>query len=111
MLTATRTTKAGAITRTIAVSFPLAGRYEARVTETQGNKTTEATYLLERIASDYGIAFQVRKIDGEGESYAVFLNQRYGGHSCECPWHNWKGHIKPCRHVEMALEIVNQKLL
>jgi hypothetical protein len=104
-----RTTKAGPITRSITVTFALAGRCEARVLETQGNKSTQDTYLLERQPSAFGVAFTVRKIDGE--QYDVCLNVPGGGHSCDCKWATYKGHIKPCRHIEMALQACREQKL
>lgn len=111
MATATRTTKAGQITRSITVTFAIAGRCEVRVSETQGNNTTTDTYLLSRQPSDFGIAFTVRKMDDEGESYDVLLNAPGGRHSCDCKWGTYKSHIKPCRHVEMAIQALRERKL
>jgi hypothetical protein len=75
MTAMTRTTKAGEIQRTIIISFALAGRCEVWVSETQGHKTTEETYLLARQPSDFGAAFTVRKCSDEREVYDVLLSR------------------------------------
>jgi hypothetical protein len=107
MLTTTRTTRNATITRTISISFALAGRCEARVTEQTDNKIVTDTYFLERQPSDFGVAFTVKKIDGE--QYDICLNVPGGGHSCDCKWQTYKGHIKPCRHLEMALQALRER--
>jgi hypothetical protein len=110
MATATRTTKAGPITRSITVSFALAGRCEVCVRETQGDNTTTDTYLLSRQLSQIGgSAFRVRKIDGE--SYDVLLNKPGGGHSCTCKWGSYKAHIKNCRHMDLCIQAVRERKL
>jgi hypothetical protein len=109
MTTATRATKAGPITRTITITFALAGRCEVRVTETQGHKITTDTYLLERQPSAFGVAFWVRKCSDEREQYDVLLNAPGGGHTCDCKWATYKGHLKPCRHIEAALQAVRER--
>src|SRR5579884_1544844 len=86
MATATRTTKAGPITRSITISFALADRCEVCVRGTQNNLTTTDTYLLSRQPSDFGIAFSVREVDAEGERYDVLLNAPGGRHTCDCKW-------------------------
>ncbi len=110
MATATRKTKAGPITRSITITFALGGTCEARVSEKQGDSTTTDTYLLSRQPSDFGIAFPVRKMDEEA-SYDVCLNAPGGGHTCDCKWGTYKGHIKPCRHVEMAIQALRERKL
>ena len=110
MLTRTRTTKTGEIKRTISASFALAGTCEARITETHGHKITTDTYLLSRQPSDFGIAFRVQKCDSE-DAYDVLLNQPGGGHSCDCRWGTYKGHIKPCRHIETCLQVIRERKL
>jgi hypothetical protein len=72
-------------------------------------QTPQDTYLLERQPSDFGVAFHVRKYSEENEQYDVCLNVPGGGHSCECKWATYKGHIKPCRHVEMALQALRER--
>jgi hypothetical protein len=109
-MTATmRTTKAGQITRSVIISFALAGRCEVWVSETQGHKTTEDTYLLARQPSDFGAAFTVRKCSDEREVYDVLLSRN--GHTCTCPWGTYKAHVKPCRHMEMCLQALREKKL
>ncbi len=102
MNTVTRTTKAGTTIRTVSISFALAGRCEVRVCETQGHKTTTTTYLLARQPSDFGAGFQVRKLGDLEETYDVLLNGRET--SCNCSWGTYQSHLKPCRHIEMALQ-------
>lgn len=108
MRTATRTTKSETIRRTISIAFALAGTCEARVTEDNGRKITTDSYLLSRQPSDFGIAFRVRKCDSE-DAYDVCLNAPGGGHTCDCKWGTYKGHIKPCRHVEVAIQAIRER--
>src|SRR5262249_25463687 len=108
MTTTTRQTKSATIARVITVSFALAGRCEVCVRETTHGKTTTDTYLLERQPSDIGgIAFQVKKCDGE--SYDVLLNQPGGGHSCTCKWGSYKAHIKNCRHMDLCIQALRER--
>jgi hypothetical protein len=109
MTTTTRTTKAGPISRTITISHALAGRCEVRVTEVQNGKRTEDTYLLERMASDFGTAFSVRKFAEGGDTYDVLLNGPGGHHSCDCKWGTYKSHVKNCRHVDLCLQALREK--
>jgi hypothetical protein len=111
MTTTKRTTKAGEITRRITITFALAGRCEARVSECQRGKWTDDVYLLERQTSAFGVAFKVRKMSGdnEGETYDVLLNAPGGGHSCDCKWGTFKSHMKWCRHVDLCLQAVREQ--
>jgi hypothetical protein len=109
MCTATRTTKAGPISREVTITFALAGRCEVRVVETQGHKITSDTYLLERQPSQFGVAFTVRKCSDEREQYDVLLNAPGGGHSCDCKWGTFKSYIKNCRHVDLCLQAVREQ--
>src|SRR5262249_11040136 len=113
MWTQERTTKAARITRTITVTADL--DFGSRTTiavvfeKHEGKKTTKCTsdaYLLERIPSQMGgIGVEVVKSGStsEGEVYQVLLNAPGGGHDCTCPHGAYRGHVKPCRHVEAAL--------
>jgi len=83
MIATTRTTRIATIRRIISIGFAIADHCEARITEDSGRSSTLDTYLLERIASDFGIAFRVRKCDSE-DAYDVHLNQPGDGHSCDC---------------------------
>jgi hypothetical protein len=116
--TATRATKQATITREIRVSADDApwGRtvhasiFERKVLKTKTVLTSDV-YTLERIPSDFGLAVRVNKQLAEGESYDVCLNMPGGGHSCDCPHGTYKGHVKPCRHIEAALQAVREKLI
>jgi hypothetical protein len=108
MTSTQRITKAGPISRTISVSFALAGRCEVCVRETKVGLTTTDTYLLSRQPSHIGgVAFQVKKCDGE--SYDVLLNQPGGGHSCTCKWGSYKAHIKNCRHMDLCIQALRER--
>jgi hypothetical protein len=115
--TTTRTTKAATIARTITISHANAcGRCEVRVTETpKGKPAVTDNYLLERMPSDFGIAFSVRKLTdwhtgvGGDATYAVCLNMPGGGHSCDCKWGSYKAHVKNCRHVDLCLQALRER--
>lgn len=106
--TTTRTTKAETITRSIAVSQSTNGTCAASVSEVHHRKSQPKidsdTYFLRLIRSDIGgIALEVEKL-GESELHHVLLRASGNGHACDCKWGTYKGHVKPCRHVEMCLQ-------
>lgn len=108
--TATRTTKAETITRSIAVSKAASGTCAASVSEVHHRKDqpkiVSDTYFLRLIRSDIGgIALEVEKL-GESELHHVLLRASgHGhGHTCDCKWGTYKSRLKPCRHVEMCLQ-------
>jgi hypothetical protein len=102
MQTTQRTTKAGVIRRDIEVNRYNAGPALAHVTEIKGDIITVDLYWLRRMPSDFGVYIAVEK--GEtGEVHDVLLNAPGGGHTCTCKWGTYKGHTKPCRHIETAL--------
>jgi len=112
MTTATRTTKAGRITRTIDLSDALNGMVLATVNEVHndGVKITSDLYWLRRQPSAFGLAFTVEKA-ADKTAYDVCLNVPGGGHSCDCPWGSYGGHKKPCRHVEICLQTIRERKL
>src|SRR5262245_7443555 len=66
------------------------------ITEERGRKTTTTDYWIDRLPSDFGTAYRLRKfLDQGGESYDVLLDGRHS--TCEClgfqRWHH-------CKHVE-----------
>jgi hypothetical protein len=83
---------------------------ELSITIKKGNRTDIFRYWLDRIPSDWGMAFLVEKQgDGsrENEEYHVLLDGE-NGHSCEC-----KGFLRwdHCKHVEGLLALRAQGLL
>jgi hypothetical protein len=108
--TTTRTTKQATITRTITITHANAcGRCDVRVTEVQRGITTMTEYLLERMPSDFDVAFRVRKLTDDGEQYDVCLNGPSGHHSCDCKWGTYKSHFKNCRHVDLCLQALRER--
>src|SRR5262245_7219355 len=66
------------------------------ITETRGSKATETDYWIDRLPSDFGTAYRLRKFqDQGGEQYDVLLDGRQS--TCECLGHQRHGH---CKHVE-----------
>lgn len=117
MATSTRTTKAGTIERTISITVEdnfgrtvFANVFEKTQLKTKVKLSSEV-YTLERISSDFGVAFQVNKMTGDnaGECYDVCLNVPGGGHSCDCPHGTYRPNDKPCRHVEMCLQALRER--
>lgn len=106
MNTTVRETKDKTIRRTITISYPQAGRCECRVSECDGQRSTLDTYLLERMASDWGAAFAVTKCDETGEQYDVLLDGNRS--SCTCHWNTLRPNMFACRHIEMALLAVRE---
>jgi hypothetical protein len=107
MLTATRTTKACDIERTIHVSI-WNHIIRAFITETKQlkTKTTAATttYILRPRESQLGGALvEVEKLGTDGEVYHALLSGPHG-HECSCPHGTYSKSGKNCRHVEAALE-------
>ena len=107
MLTATRTTKACDIERTIHVSI-WSNIIRASITEVKQlkTKTTAATttYILRQIESQSGsTGVEVEKLGTDGEVYHALLSGPHG-HECSCPHGTYRGYQKPCRHIEAALE-------
>ena len=111
--TATRTTKTETITRVI-TSGEICGTCLVTVTEAHHRKRGEPrmehqSYLLRPIANQLvGLAVEVEKM-GEAELHHVRLHKH--SHECDCKWGTYKGHIKPCRHVEMCLQAIQEGLL
>jgi hypothetical protein len=112
MTTTTRQTKQARITRQIELSDSLNGLVLAVVTEVHngGQKITCDLYWLRRQPSDFGVAFTCEKAQ-DGASYDVLLNAPGGGHSCDCKWSSYRGHLKPCRHIEACLQAVRERKL
>jgi hypothetical protein len=115
MLQSERTTKAGQIERTIHVAM-WSNTIHATITETKQLKTkttsTSTTYILRPIPSQMGgVGVEVEKLDESGEVYNVLLNAPGLGHSCDCPHGTYRGHVKPCRHIEACLEALKRGLL
>jgi hypothetical protein len=90
------------VQRIFHLSAAVHGAVLCTVTETAGGKTTCSLYWLRRQPSDFGLAFQIEK-PAEGLVYDVLLNGPGGGHTCDCPWGAYKGHVKACRHIEACL--------
>jgi|SRR5579884_1539183 len=108
MTTATRTTKAGKITRILSYGEAVNGLLAASCTEAHSaGKITSDTYFLRRQPSDFGVAFTVEKTDGT--VYDALLNAPGGGHSCDCPHGTYRPNSKPCRHVEMCLQALRER--
>jgi hypothetical protein len=112
MTTATRTTKAGPITRSISIGPAVNGLCAASVTEAHHRKGEPKiqcdTYFLRRIPSEIGgLALEVEKW-GDSELRHVLLNAPGGGHTCDCKWGTYCPNSKPCRHVEMCLQTVRE---
>ena len=117
--TTTRQTKAAAIRRTITVTADrepwgvtvYATMYEQHQGP-RGAKNISDVYILSRIAGTaFGLGVHVEKQLGEAGSYDVLLNAPGGGHTCNCPHGTYRGHVKPCRHIEAALQAVRERLL
>jgi hypothetical protein len=110
--TATRTTKSETITRSIAVSQAKNGTCAASISEVhhrKGEPKIESdTYFLRLIRNQLGgIAVEVEKL-GKSELHHVRLNTSGVVHTCDCKWGTYKGHAKPCRHVEMCLQAIQE---
>lgn len=120
MLITTRTTKAGRIERRIEVTASddfgsrtiFASVFEKRFLKTKAACECDV-YILERRSSDFGLYVHVKKAGStaNGEEYDVLLNAPGGGHTCDCPHGTYKGHIKPCRHIECALAAARKNIL
>src|SRR5438552_2686704 len=54
-------------------------------------------YYLLPIPCDEGAAFEVSKLQGDGQTYHVSLSQ--AGNTCECLGHLQHGHRTVCKHV------------
>jgi hypothetical protein len=119
--TQTRTTKQATISRTITVSREVepwgTTTYATVFEQHQGKRSVKNisdVYVLTRIAGvQFGLGVHVEKVAGqsEGQVYDVLLNGPGGGHSCDCPHGSYKGHVKPCRHIEAALQAVKEQKL
>jgi hypothetical protein len=110
--TATRTTKNETITRSIAIATAANGTCVASVTEAHKRKSEPKllldTYFLRSIVSKIGgTAIEIEKL-GESEVHHVLLEARGNGHKCDCKWGTYKSHVKPCRHVEMCLQAIQE---
>lgn len=114
MTTSTRSTKAGDITRTISISFSLAGTCEARVVEDNGRKITTDTYLLTCRPVPRGKAFRVQKCGPEGiEEELIYevVHLLCQKPTCTCPHGHYRPNGKLCRHAEMVLQAERERKL
>jgi hypothetical protein len=107
MAIVTRTTNAGEIHRDIEIGTPNGGLVLAHVTETHRGKTTDTLYWLRRQSAAWGKAFTVEKGE-DGTVYNVMLDSLRGD-SCDCPHGCYRGHIKPCRHIELVHLAINEQ--
>jgi hypothetical protein len=75
------------------------------ITTRQGNRTTSTTYLVRRLAADFGVGFEVHTLL-EGVVYHVLLPGNGILHpQCECRgWERWH-HRHLCRHVALCQQI------
>src|SRR5437016_1948553 len=60
-----------------------------------GRKVSD--YYLKPIATDQGAAYELSKLQGDGETYHVGLSPE--GNTCECLGHLQHGHRTVCKHV------------
>lgn len=86
------------------------GRLALTIVEAKGRKLTETNYHVERIASDLGPAFALRKFsceplaEGQDRENHVLLSSH--GNTCDC-----RGHLRHadkgvvCRHVAAVLKL------
>jgi hypothetical protein len=93
MATVSKTRKP--VKRTIRLALPPFEDNPGVITITVGKLVVD--YFLTRLAADYGIAWEVEKVDpkpGEEERYHVNLDPQEGGHSCDCKGFLRWGHCK-----------------
>jgi|SRR5215475_14172756 len=115
MTTATRTTKAATITRTITISReqePWGVTVFAQVFEQhhgkRSTKNISDVYILTRIPADFGVGVHVSKQLGEMGEYDVLVATQGGYHECDCPHMTYRPNSKPCRHIEAAIQALRE---
>jgi hypothetical protein len=76
-----------------------------RVVLTYARRSDVFRYFVERIASDFGVAFQFEKIEPDGTMggiYQVCVENEQDA-SCTCPGHTYGG---SCKHLSVARAII-----
>ncbi len=94
--------------RRVTISPPINGGYALLLTIGTGEKAKRFGYYVDRIPSDFGIAFHFTKfhidrVEGEPSEYDVLIDLHRGDHSCTCKGNTYCGH---CKHVESILALI-----
>lgn len=66
-----------------------------------------SVYRVLPVACDDGASWELINVDFRfGESRTVHLGGRGADDCCDCPGFCWSGHLAPCKHLTVIVDLV-----